>query len=466
MPKDIKNILLLSIEDLNDWIEPLGGHPDAYTPNLNRLAARGTCFHNTFTPAPACSPARTATLFGQAPWRTGIYDNAQSWAMAYPPHQNLSIVGQARQAGWQTIGAGKVFHLGASGMDMSDWDQMIYERPETYQMKSEAVKRGLLERREDFGMLNQPKLKVQDIRFCNQMMEKMVAGAEGQFWAHGIYRPHLPFIVPNRFFKHIPEDVAMPPSFGNRVFDPFDETELQALPAHARAMSQRGTGKILEETGEYTTFLRAYLASIAFADFLVGRLFDHLDATGLAETTLVVLWSDHGWQLGEKLAFRKFALWERALRVPLMMSGPGVPQGRCDTPVSLLDIYPTLLEVLDRSSPHPLDGQSLWPVLQGEEGRGYAISAFNCPDGDEPRLSVSVRNRAHRLIHYFDGTGELYDHRVDPYERNTLVDPKTLLAEQDLPDTVTQMMDAFPEFATPRSRADLPRDLDTLYQAG
>ncbi|MEM9582727.1 MAG: sulfatase-like hydrolase/transferase [Pseudomonadota bacterium] len=464
MNEKIKNILLLSIEDLNDWIEPLGGHPDAYTPNLSRLAARGTLFQNAYTPAPACSPARTAALFGQAPWRTGIYDNAQSWAMAFEPHQQLSIVGRAKASGWHTVGAGKVFHHGASGLDMSDWDRLTFERPETYQMKSDAVKQGLMERREDFGMLNQPKLKVQDIRFCNQMTRTMRPGAEGQFWAHGIYRPHLPLVVPNRFFANIPQDVRMPPSFANKGFDPNDDAVLAGLPAHARVMSQRATGRILAQTGEYSAFLRAYLASIAFADFLVGRLLDRLDETGLSETTLIVLWSDHGWQLGEKLAFRNFSLWERALRVPVMMAGPGVPSAVCAEPISLLDLYPTLLEVLDTDPLHALDGQSLWPLLSGEAGRGYAISAFNAPKAEEPRLSASVRTATHRLIQYHDGTGELYDHRSDPYEHKTLVAPDVALAEQKLPADAQQMMKKLPEFADPKTASDLPQDLQTHFQ--
>lgn len=466
MHEQIKNILLLSVEDLNDWIGPLGGHPDAYTPNLDRLAARGMVFQNAFTPAPACSPARTAALFGQSPWRTGIYGNEQSWAMAFEPGRQSSIVGQARAAGWRTTGAGKVFHLGKSGLDMADWDAFLHEPQDSYFIKSKAARQGLISRGDDFGKLNQPKLTVQDIRACNRMLSEIQPGANRQFWAHGVFRPHLPFIVPNRFFGLIPGEVRLPPSFGNRFFDPGDESELAELPAHARAMAQREMGRALARTGEYSDFLRAYLASIAFADMVVGRILDRLEQTGLAQTTLIVFWSDHGWQLGEKLAFKKFSLWERALRVPLLLAGPGVPVGRSTEPVSLIDIYPTLLEVLGGAPPHALDGQSLWPLLAGAHGRGFAVSAFNRPSfNEQDRVSVTIRSRDWRLIRYYDGTGELYDHRKDPYERQNLLRADRLVSEQALPASVSKLMSELPSLAPALREKDLPDKLDTLYQA-
>jgi len=483
----IRNILLLSVEDLNDWITPLGGHPDAHTPNLARLAARGFCFDAAYAPSPACSPSRTAALFGQGPWRTGIYGNEHSWAMAYRTRRRLSIIGRAKDAGWRTVMAGKVYHTVRSGQDWGDWDKTYPRGAETFAPVSQAVKAGLMKPADDFGPAPPPpppptaptlapaglsskdespadaeptdEGPMDDDRLCEATIAEMSPGAEGQFWAHGIYRPHLPFIAPSRFFDLVPQDPAMPPGFGNRAFDPADETEFEALPTHANAMSRRWTGRILAKTGEYKDFLRAYLAFVAYADHLVGRLLDHLDATGLSKTTLIVLWSDHGWQFGEKLAFRKFSLWERALRVPLMMAGPGVPMGRSGEPVSLLDIYPTLLEVIGGSAPHALDGQSLWPLLRGEPGRGYALSAFRVPVKSmpqRPRVSLSARSQSHRLIRYFDGTGELYDHRIDPFEKQTLVKGDVPLSDQVLPDEAQALMNVLPDVARPKSEADLP----------
>ncbi|MEO1798604.1 MAG: sulfatase-like hydrolase/transferase, partial [Pseudomonadota bacterium] len=302
---DIRNILLLSVEDLNDWITPLGGHPDAVTPNIARLAARGFTFEAAYAASPACSPSRTATLFGQGPWRTGIYGNEQSWAMAYPPRAQLSIAGRARVAGWRTVMAGKVYHTGRSGQAWNDWDVNFPRGAESFEPTSRAVREGHLQPPDDFGPTEAEHLD--DDRLVDAMISEMTPGATGQFWAHGIYRPHLPFIAPRCFFEQIPDPPRLPPGFGNRAFDADDESELAPLPRHAQAMARRWTGRMLTETGEHSDFIRAYLASVAYADHLVGRLLDHLDATGLSESTLIVLWSDHGWQFGEKLAFRKFS---------------------------------------------------------------------------------------------------------------------------------------------------------------
>ncbi len=467
----IKNILLLSVEDLNDWIEPLGGHPDAVTPNLSRLAARGTVFEQAYTPVPECSPARTAALFGQAPWRTGIYGNRHSWAMKFPPHQRRSIVGQAREAGFRTFGAGKVFHLGKSGLDQADWDDVTYTRPWNFPPVSKAARRELIGKREDFGVMPEGSKGMLDDAMCDQMLAWMQPGDAGKFWAHGVYCPHLPFVAPERFFDMIPDTVRMPPAFGNRGFDALDETELESLPKAAASMPRRWLGRKIGRTGEYKAFLRAYLACVAYADSIVGRILDHLDETGLSDSTLILFWSDHGWQLGEKLAFKKFTLWERALRVPLMMAGPGVPVGRCDAPVSLLDMYPTLLSTMKHEAPHALDGQDLWDVLQGTAAHTHSVSVYEA-EGKQAsvagQLSASVRSASHRLIHYHDGTGELYDHRVDPFEKNTLLDPARMIADQELPDDLMEilldLMEQLPEMAAPLDPAVLPPDLDTLYR--
>ncbi|MEM9436585.1 MAG: sulfatase-like hydrolase/transferase [Pseudomonadota bacterium] len=453
----IENILLLSVEDLNDWISPLGGHPDAYTPDMARLAKRAFSFEAAYAASPACSPSRTATLFGQGPWRNGIYGNEQSWNMAYPKGKRLSIAGRAREAGWRTVMAGKVYHEGKSGQDPEDWDVMHPRRNEEFPPVSRAAKEGRFKPSDDFGPTDAE--RTSDDAFCDAMIAEMKPGATRQFWAHGIYRPHLPFIVPKRFFDLIPDPPRLPPAFGNRGFDAEDDGELLPLPRHAGNMSRRWTGRVLQETGEYYDFVRAYLASVAYADHLVGRLLDHLDETGLSASTLIVLWSDHGWQFGEKLAFRKFSLWERSLRVPLMVAGPGVAPGKTREPVSLLDIYPTLLEVIGGEAPHTLDGQNLWPVMGGEKGRGYAVSAFRVPNKKAPeraRISTSVRNEEHRLIRYFDGTGELYRHLDDPFEKKTLVSGFAKLRDQELPRAARELMRLIPKAEPPKTEDDLP----------
>lgn len=460
----IKNILLLSIEDLNDWIEPLGGHPQAYTPNLNRLAHRSTVFDQAYAAAPACSPSRTSTLFGQAPWRTGIYHNRHTWAMAYAPGSQRSIIGQARQAGWQTIGAGKVFHPGNSGLDMADWSQYHHSPTDRFQPISRVVSEGLLGSLDDFGPIADTSEPLFDDRNLAAITSTMTPGAEQVFWAYGIYRPHLPFIVPQRFFDMIKGPIETPPGLFGRDFDPNNETELADLPSAARRMIHRKMGRMLHKTGEYKAFLHAYLASIAYADHLLGKVLDHMEQTGLMDNTMIVFWSDHGWQLGEKLVFRKFTLWERALRVPLFVFRPGGPVGQCHEPVSLLDIYPTLLNVIGGQKPHPLDGQDLRPLLHGAAGRGHSPSMWERYYRDDNRsdLAMSVRSQQYRLIHYHNGAMELYDHENDPFERINLMAGDISDLGDNVLNICAELMALLPENAREALSPDiLPKDLQT-----
>ena len=418
------NILFVSIEDLNDWIEPLGGHPQVKTPNLNRLAARGMVFDNAYAVAPACSPSRTATLFGQAPWRSGVYTNDETWDMAYPHAQRLSLVGTIRSAGWKTIGAGKIFHKDIRGFDPDDWDRYNTNVGHlNYPPISATVRKGDLRRLSDFGPVQGSK-GCFDAQNTNWMCRKISPGLDGQFWGFGLYRPHLPFIVPQQYFDLYPETVAVPPGLKGVDFDPDDRDEVAGLPPESAKFANRRIGRVLDANGEYNAFLRAYLASVSYADAMLGRVLDRLDETGQTDNTLIVLWSDHGWQFGEKLAFRKFTLWERALRVPLIVAGPGVVAGRWSRPVSLMDIYPTLMARTGVKAPHDLDGTDLSAILRGEtpEGSDAAMAVWGKFEDDEDGLmAFTLRTPDHRYTIYWDGGEEMYDSRADPFEHDNLM---------------------------------------------
>ncbi len=425
MKKPSNNVLFLSIEDLNDWIEPLGGHPDAKTPNLNRLAARGIVFDAAFAAAPACSPSRTSVLFGQPPWETGIYANNHKWHQFYKPGTRKSLVGRFRDAGYETRGAGKVFHVSAGKFDHDDWTDFELRRYETYERISKTAQRSRGGKNTDFGPSDDDSQQFDDLN-TSWIIEQMQAKATGQFWALGLYRPHLPFIVPKRFFDLFPGDIANPPGLGMNRFDANNMAPHRSLPLAGREMADRSSflRRRLHKFNEYKSFMRAYLASIAYADDLLGKVLDHMDRAGLWENTTVVLWSDHGWQFGEKLAFRKFSLWERALRVPLIFAGPGINTGHCDAPVSLIDIGPTLFSQMGLAWPKQFSGQDLSPVLQGRQAhlRSHVVSIWGANfTTDSPYIALSSRSKTHRYIFYWDGSEELYDHRVDPYEHCNLM---------------------------------------------
>lgn len=421
----VKNLLLFSIEDLNDWIEPLGGHPQAYTPNLQRLADMGALCTSAYAAAPACSPSRTATLFSRFPWETGVLSNATQWFDFFPYGKSISLIGKLKDAGFETIGAGKVFHTKGRSrtLDYSDWTEFHFETKVNYPKISKTVKARDLGKPADFGVDMTGVPSGDDIN-TDWMIERIKPGQTGKAWALGIFRPHLPFIAPQEFFDKIPEQVALPPGLGTNGFDPDNDNSHRNLPDPAKrfAVKQSKTGHALHRNGEYEAFLRAYLASIAYADSKLGMVLDHLERCDLMKDTLVVLWSDHGWQLGEKLAFRKFTLWERALRVPVIFAGGDIPRHKVTAPISLVDIAPTILNLMGVQPSAEFSGQDITQPLMGTgtPERLYAPSIWGVGFRNNPRLAYSVRTEKYRYIRYWNGSSELYDHHVDPFEHDNL----------------------------------------------
>jgi arylsulfatase A-like enzyme len=443
MPDPDQNIVFLSIEDLNDWIEPLGGHPDTNTPNMQRLADRAALFTAAYAPAPACSPSRTAALFGKHPWETGVYANQQHWPDHFAGRQDLSIIGRFKSAGYKTIGAGKVFHGKQHDETYSCWDEFLPLDQQTPTAVSQAIKLKKMAAKNDFGP-SPENIEPFDQEATNFIIDRMKAGATGQFWALGLYRPHLPFIVPQRFFDAIPTQVANPPGLGLNEYDPQNKLLWARLPKAAKRMAKQWmkTGAILHETGEYFEFIRAYLASIHYADFLLGQVLDHMDDNDFWENTHLILWSDHGWQLGEKLTFRKFSLWERALRVPLMIAGPSITPKKIDTPVSLVDLAPTLLNLVGLDSDQTLSGYD----ILAKNTRTYACSTWGIHQNtDNIKSAITVRSQTHRLIMYWDQQMELYDHCVDPFEHNNLLFEPSQKDLETYEPILSELLDQLPQ---------------------
>lgn len=429
-----KNVLFLSMEDLNDWIEPLGGHPDALTPNLTRLAKRATVFNAAYAEAPACSPSRTATMFGKHPWTTGVYANNHKSHHAFDHGGGRSLVGQFKAAGFETFGAGKVFHAAPQHFDPSDWTDYNRIALDTFDPISETRKDGRSGENTDFGPTSDDVLQYDDHNTA-WILDQINTGDSGKFWALGLYRPHLPFIAPQRCFDRLPDTVSDPIGLGLNRFDADNETLHQPLPKAGQGMANgsRLLRNQLQNHNEYKDFLKAYLACINYADELLGTVLDHMDACNLWDDTLVVLWSDHGWQLGEKLAFRKFTLWERSLRVPLMIAAPHGTAATTQEPVSLTDLAPTLFAQMGLPIPEDFEGQDLSPLLRDPTAqlRGHTAAVWGKGfRSDGPQLAMSSRSRTHRYILYWDGTEELYDHQTDPFEHvNLLKDPLAELSE-------------------------------------
>ena len=437
------NVLMIIVDDLNDWVGCLGGHPDAKTPNIDRLARHGLLFTNAHCAAPVCNPSRVAAFTGRYPSSTGIYDNAPVWHQRMP--DITSIPQHFKANGYYTAGGGKVYHHMPGFNRPGDWheyfNQVFNGHYQARLARGEDVKNftwpagyplnGLPEvkalarpprnaKEFDWGPLDQPDNEMGD----GQMVlwaENFLADPPDKpfFLAAGIYRPHLPWYAPREYFHMYPPDEITPPPIKDDDLDDVPEAGLVI------AEQRRGDLELVRRSGQYQRILQAYLASVTFCDVMVGRLLKALDASPAAENTVIVLWSDNGWHFGEKEHLHKMTLWARSTRLPLIFVAPGVTKegSRSSRPVSLVDLFPTLNELCDLPQPNALEGKSLVPLLN-DLNRTW----------DEPALVTylpgnhALCDERWRYIRYADGSEELYDHDGDPHEWTNLADRPELAA--------------------------------------
>ena len=419
------NVLFIAVDDLNDWIEPLGGHPQARTPHLKRFAETAVTFTRNYTASPGCNPSRTALLTGLHTYTSGMYSNYQYWREVLPHAETLPRY-FARHGYW-SAGAGKIFHNDQP--DPPSWDAYFpskekqmpdYQRPPGVEAGQTAAmpKFPNMYGAFDWAPLDITDNETGDSQSVDWIIEQLRRSHDKPFFlAAGIYRPHLPWYVPQQYFDMFPlEDVKLP-----NVLD----GDLDDLSDRARDIASRAGNyhRHVVEAGQWRAAVQGYLASIAFADALVGRLLDALEASPYADNTIVVLWSDHGWQLGEKQHWRKFALWENLARTVLMIrvppDRPGFAKGAVTERItSLVDLFPTLIDLAGLPPKSDLDGRSLVPLLRDPQ-RDWPYAAITTYDVEE----FSVRTDDWHYIRYIDGSEELYDHRVDPEEwRNLAAD--------------------------------------------
>jgi arylsulfatase A-like enzyme len=412
-------VLFISVDDLNDWIEPLGGHPQARSPNLNRLADQAVTFTNAYTASPACNPSRTAMLTGMHTYRTGMYSNYQYWREVLP--NAVTLPQYFSSYGYWSAGAGKIFHNDQP--DPQSWDDYFPSKEKHMPDYLRPVPGGTVNMPTfenmygdfDWSPIDIPDEQTGDFQSVDWVIGHLQREHDRPFFlAAGIYRPHVPWYVPREYFEMFPlESVTLPLVL---------ENDLEDIGERGRDLAYRGGNyhRHVVEAGQWQGAVQGYLASIAYADAMVGRLLDALDASPYADNTIVVLWSDHGWQLGEKEHWRKFALWDNVARVVLMIRVPegvtALPEGSADGEqshriTSLMDIFPTLVELAGLPEKDGLDGRSLVPLLKDP-----------VTDWDHPAITTydfseySIRAGRWRYIRYIDGSEELYDHVNDPEE--------------------------------------------------
>lgn len=417
------NVLFIAIDDQNDWIGCLGGHPAAKTPHIDRLAGRGTLLANAHCQAPLCNPSRTSLLLGLRPSSTGIYGLAP-WFRSVPQLRDLvSLPQYFARHGYRTLSGGKIYHalrgpgkFEPQGAEFDAWGPPGGIGPRPPHKLAPPTPMGdhpLV----DWGVwpTNNDDTGKGDFLVASWAVEQIHSLPNDRpfFLAAGFALPHVPCYATQKWFDLYPDDDSLLPQVleGDR-----DDTPRFSWYLHWNLPEPRL--KWLRETGQWRNLVRSYLACTSFVDSQVGRLLDALDETGRAENTIVVLWSDHGWHLGEKQITGKNTLWERSTRVPLVFAGPGVTPGQvCRRPAELLDIYPTLVELCGLPKKDDLEGHSLLAQLKdaAAERPWPAITTHN-------QGNHAIRTEAWRYIRYADGSQELYDLQSDPREEQNLAD--------------------------------------------
>jgi arylsulfatase A-like enzyme len=418
------NILFIAMDDLNDWIGILGGHPQTLTPNLDRLAGQSVLFTNAHCVAPACNPSRTAIFTGRSPHRSGLYDNRQRMRDVLPDAEILPKV--LSDQGYYSAGSGKMLHY---FIDAPSWDEYFPAAqtenpfPRTYDPPNRPLhlpRAGPWQYVEtDWGPIDLSDVAYGGDYLVTEWVSSQLQQVHDQpfFLACGIYRPHEPWFVPAEYFKPFPlESIELPP--GYRADD------LEDLPPQGKRRGPNRYFEHIRKQGQWKQAIQAYLASIHYADAMLGRVLDALESSPNAKNTIVVLWSDHGWHLGEKEHWQKYTGWRACTRVPLMISVPpgtsgmpaGTTPGSCSRPVSLLSLFPTLLELSGLPARSEHDGPSLLPLLTDPKAEWpHAAITYLADPG-----SYSVSHEDWRLIHYANGEEELYEIQTDPFEWTNL----------------------------------------------
>lgn len=429
------NVLFIIIDDHPAHMVSVLKESPVKTPNMERLAERGTWFTHAYNAAPVCAASRAAFLTGVHPSNSGAYDNPNAWKRTRSPiAQAESLHGLFLRNGYLTAGFGKIDHTPWQWDTLDDFtpgyrighrndpkfecysDSQLAEfiLPETLRIPKPdylATRFGALP---DHWDREDPKKMQEDTQHANRAISFLAQGHKLPFFLTvGFWRPHSEHIVPKRYFDMYPlDEIKMPESL--------KEGDLDDVPEPGKFLATRlGIHDAVMDAGLLLEYLRSFYAATSYIDEQIGRVLDALEASPHASNTIVVLAGDNGFHGGEKTHWSKYALWEQTNRVVFSISAPGYPQQYSKTPVSLIDLYPTLLSLcsLDQPTRQALDGLDLAPILKGaaQERGKPVLSTYK-------RGNHTVRDSRYRYIRYANGDEELYDHDHDPHEWRNLAD--------------------------------------------
>ncbi len=429
--KERPNVIFIAVDDMNDWIGCLETTPRAITPNIDRLAQRGLNFSNAHTAGVFCAPSRAAIFSGQFASTTGSYRTA-TYFVDHPEIESLQT--SFSLGGYKTLGAGKLFHHPAGCIDTRGWTEFYLRNksqrqsgwpmdswtedtpfphpfPNSIYNKGQEIKGGLFL---EWGAIpNSREEEMADTKRANWAVQKLKEKHDKPFFlAVGLYAPHFPNYCPQKYFDlYDSEKIPLPP---------YKKDDLEDLPPKIKKMKTNRSRihQKLESLNAVQDAIHGYLASMSYADAMIGRVLDALEKSPYKDNTIVVLWSDHGYHHGEKGDWGKHTLWERTSNVPFIWAGPGVVKGKqSDVTVSLIDMYPTFVDLCKLPKPHQkLEGQSLAETLSDPASatdRNVYLPHMNPGE-------YAIINRDWRYIRYGEDGEELYDLNKDPNEWHNL----------------------------------------------
>ena len=405
------NVLLIAVDDLNHWTGPLGRNKQIQTPNIDRLAARGVTFTNAYAAAPACNPSRVALLSGLRPSTTGVYHNPHDWR----PHvsREKTLISHFRANGYLTLGAGKIYH---SQLDrQEEWDDYGTERRESCRLLNPTDGVGAIK----FSPVDCGDEDISDYSVADYGIAQLRRTHDKPFLLTiGFRKPHMPWNVPKKYFDMYPLDrIELPPYRDADLDDVPPAGVKMARAPRSSAADAPSDHELMLRSGRWKEAVQAYQAAISYVDGQIGRVLDALDRSAFRDNTIVVLFGDHGWSLGEKHHWRKFALWEEPTRAPLIWVAPGLTKAgaRSTRTIDLMSVYPTLAELCGLRIPSHVEGVSVRRLLTDPAAAWDRAALMT-----HGYRNHAVRSARWRYIQYENGDEELYDELADPFEWTNL----------------------------------------------
>jgi len=410
------NVLFIAVDDLNNMLGVLDDYSHTKTPNIDRLASKGVMFSDAHCQAPLCGPSRASLMTGLRPSTTGIYGmiDDNKIRSENPATKDIVMLPEYfKQNGYHTMGIGKLFHshapdgvfdesggrvkgFGPLPKERFVWDGFGTSDRENYGRTST-----------DWGAFPEADSLMPDHQSVDWVKTRLDRKYDKPFFMGiGFLRVHVPLYVPQKWFDMHPLD-----SIKTIPYRADDLNDVPPVALQINDLPMMPSTDWAIESGEWPKIIQAYLACISFVDNEIGRLLAALENSEHANNTVIVLWSDHGYRLGEKGTFAKHALWNTATKAPLLFAAPNLPKGKIiDEPAEMLSIYPTLLELCGLPAYERNEGKSLVPTMLGKDKEpSVAITTFGMNNH-------TVKSQQFRYIQYEDGGEEFYDHNDDPNE--------------------------------------------------